>query len=71
MRVKVLGADKGPSGASKGARGGSKLGSLVLIPAHVTQVTRLVGQCEGVSRGASVWIKVRPVQIEFCTAISL
>ena len=43
---------------------GSKLGSLLLIPDHVSQVTRLVGQCESASRGASVQIKVRSVRIE-------
>ena len=49
---------------NEGARGGSKLGSLVLIPDHVSQVSRLIGQCEGASRDASVRIKVRSVRIE-------
>ena len=44
--------------------GGSRLGSLVLIPDHVSQVTLLIGQCEGASRGASVRIKVRSVRVE-------
>ena len=44
--------------------GGSKLGSLVLIPDHVSQVTGLIGQCEGADIGARVWKKVRSVRIE-------
>ena len=51
VRMKVRGRD--PS-----------LDPLLLIPEHVSQVSRLLGQCEGASRGPSMRKKVCSVRIE-------
>ena len=55
VRIKVL------SVRVKVRNEGSNFGSLALNLDYVSQVTRLLGQCKGASRGACVRKKVRSV----------